>query len=103
VAELLLGAAFAAGYLGFALFALSQPRHWQAVAGRAAVAPSRPLALRMAGWSGLICAFTLVVLRDGAAFGSILGALLLAAGAAAVALTRSWRPKTLAPVARALR
>lgn len=102
VAEVVLGAVLAAGYLGFALLALAQPRHWHAVTGRTE-APPRPVALRRAGWSGVACAFALVVLRDGAAFGSVLGVLLLATCAAAVALTLGWRPKALTPVARMFR
>ena len=103
MAEVVLGAALAAGYLGFALLALAQPRHWHAVIGRTAAPPPRPVALRSAGWSGVACAFALVLQRDGAAFGSVLGILLLTVCAAAVALTLAWRPKVLAPVAWAFR
>lgn len=102
-AGFLLVAACAAGYLGFALLALSLPRHWRDVTGAVPASPRRCALQRVVGYAALVLAFALVVMRDGAAFGSVLAILLLTAVATAVALTLSWRPKLLAAVARAFR
>lgn len=99
MAELLLVAAFAAGYLGFALLALSLQRHWREVTGQAAGVPPPHAAIRLSGYAALAVAFALAVLRDGPAFGSVLGTLQLATSAVAVALTLSWRPHWLAALA----
>jgi hypothetical protein len=104
MAELLLvAAAFAAGYLGFTLLALSLERHRRELIGAAAAPPRRRATLRLAGSAALALAFGLAVMRDGAGFGSVLGVLLLAWCAAGVALTLGWRPNWLVAVARALR
>jgi len=103
MAELLLGAAFAAGYLGFTLLALSLERHRRDLIGAAAAPPRRRATLRLAGYAALAVTFALAVMRDGASFGSVLGVLLLGSCAACVALTLGWRPRWLVAVARALR
>ena len=100
MAELLLAAAFAAGYVGFALLALSLPRHWHEVTGQLAMPVRTCTAFRRIGAAGLGACFGLALWRDGAAFGCVLGVLLLSTSAVAVALTLTWRPQWLAAMAR---
>ncbi|WP_230968998.1 DUF3325 family protein [Nitrogeniibacter aestuarii] len=100
MAELLLAAAFAAGYAGFALLGLSLPRHWREVTGQLAMPARSCTAFRRTGAAGLGACFVLALWRDGAAFGCVLGVLLLCASAMAVALTLTWRPQWLAAIAR---
>lgn len=102
MAELLLAAAFAAGFSGFALLALSLQRHRRELAGATDFAPRRLLALRVIGHAALLVSFVLAVLREGPGFGSVLGILLLILSAMAVALTLSWRPEWFAAPAKAL-
>ncbi len=99
----LLVAAFAAGYGGFALLALSLPRHWHDLTGQPRLPPGRRLRQRVAGYAGLVLACGLAAWHDGPAFGSLLAILLLTACAAAVAFTMAWRPQWLGGLVRVLR
>ncbi|CAN5620472.1 hypothetical protein BH10PSE6_BH10PSE6_22480 [soil metagenome] len=96
-------------YVGFALLALSQDRHWRHVVGghvagghvhcpRRLVRPAR-----MAGYGLLALALPLAVVRDGPDFGAVLWATMLSAGAIAVVATLTWRAAYLGPLVRALR
>ena len=99
---LLIATALAA-YLGFALLALGQARPWQ----RVAQTPPPPtglrlLALRMLGGLALTLSLGLALLRDGPSFGALLWATAITLAALAVAVTLTWRPKWLRPLARLL-
>jgi len=96
--SLLLGV-LAAAWLGFALLALSQARHWLRVAGTAPPSPARVLVLRWAGGASIVLSLVLALLRDGAGFGSLLWATAISLAALAVAFTLAWRPGVLRPLA----
>lgn len=97
--EVLLGLLAAlCSYLGFALIALSQERHWEHVTGRAE-APARPRLSVALGTVLLFIALLLSIRSQGASFGSLLWVMLVSAGAAAVSLTLSWRPTLLRSIA----
>ena len=85
-------------YLGFALIALSQERHWSHVTGRDEV-PARPRLNAALGTVLLFIALLLALRSQGVSFGSLLWVMLVSAGAVAVALTLSWRPAWLRPIA----
>lgn len=90
----------AACYLGFALLALSQDRHWRRV-GRMPQCPFRALVLmRLAGCGLLAFSLALAIVLDGPGFGSLLGTAILTNGALAVVCTLTWRPHWLRPLAR---
>lgn len=98
-----LALALAASCLGFACLALSLPRHWKDVTGELTPPPGRVTALRAIGYPALAVSLALTLLRDGASFGSVLWVLVLTAGAAAVALTLTWRPAWLRLAVRVAR
>lgn len=83
--------------LAFAVLALTQEPHRQRVArtplrmDRARIARLRGLA-----WLGLGAGLLLCIAGHGAAFGSVMWVLLLAAAGVAVAFTLAWRPGALA-------
>jgi hypothetical protein len=81
-------------YLGFALIALSQERHWSHVTGRDE-APARPRLNVALGAVLLFIALLLAIGSQGASFGSLLWVMLVSAGAVAVSFTLSWRPAVL--------
>jgi hypothetical protein len=96
-AALLLALALSS-YVGFALLALSQDRHWQR-AGGAALCPARlVLPLRAVGYGLLLVALAVALLRDGAGFGSLMWATMLSVGAIAVVGTLTWRARWLRPL-----
>ena len=97
-ALLLAGLALSA-YLGFALLALSQARHWRRVSGAEPQPRVRARALRAFGSLALLLALGLALLRDGPGFGTLLWATAISLAAAAVAVTLAWRPAWLRPVA----
>ncbi|APR04493.1 DUF3325 family protein [Thauera chlorobenzoica] len=99
MSAILLAAAFAASYLGWALLALTQPVHRQAAGGQADDRAFRPGPPRALGSALLVLTAVLTVLGDGPAFGALLALLLLSAGAFAVAFTLSWQPRLLGCVA----
>jgi len=93
---MLLAAAFATAWLGFALLALSQVRHWRQVTG-AETPPSRTrvIAYRAIAATLLTISLGLALLRDGPSFGSLLWATMISIAALAVAFTLAWRPAIL--------
>lgn len=100
---LLLIAAVIVSYGGFVCFALSQSRHWRIAVD--AGEPRRPVvvALRVTGTLMLIVGFGLALFRDGAAFGSLLGGVLISAAAVGVAFTVTWWPQPLKWIGMLLR
>jgi hypothetical protein len=93
-AILLIGVAGAA-YLGFVCFALSQSRHWRALVGGRDPGRNVVMGLRITGGLLLVAAFGMALLRDGPAFGSLLGAVLISAAAIGVAFSATWWPQPL--------
>lgn len=92
---LLLIALSLTAYLGFALLAVSQARHWRAVSGTAEPPPAVKIVLRVFGAGCLLMALGLALLRDGPSFGALLWATVISLAALAVAFTLSWRPSWL--------
>ncbi len=81
--------------LGFALLALSQPRHRERVHGtNGTVAPVKP-AQRAIGFIAIGLSLVACLRSQGAGFGSLLWVLEMAAAAMAVAFTLTWRPHWL--------
>jgi hypothetical protein len=99
----LLIAVMAACYLGFALLALSQDRHWHNVGGQRDCPFRAMVPLRLGGYALLLAALTLALVLDGPAFGSLLWATMLTAGALAVVCTLTWRACWLRPLVRLFR
>ena len=101
-AALALGA-FASSYAGFALLALCQRPHHGAVSARKSRGPV-PGGLvkrnRVLGSLALALSFALSLFAEGASFGSILWAFVLAAGALGVMFTLTYRPSWLRPAVR---
>lgn len=98
----LLLAVFLASYIGFAFLALSQDRHWHHVGGTRHCPRLVARLLRVAGYGLLAAAFAFALVRDGAAFGSLLWATMISIGALLVVATLSWRAHWLRPLARLL-
>ncbi len=96
---LLLVGIVTAAYLGFALLALTQARPWQRLGQTAPPTGIRRLALRTLGGLALLSALVLCVVRDGPSFGALLWATAISIAAVAVALTLTWRPALLRPLA----
>ncbi len=88
-----------AAYLGFVLLALGQARHWRAASEAAAPGRIGKLALRIAGGVSLSLALCLALFRDGPSFGALLWTTVISVAALVVALTLSWRPRLLRPLA----
>lgn len=97
-ALLLIALSFTA-YLGFALMALSQTRHWRQVAGPTPSSHGRVIALRLAGGATIALSLVLALIRDGPSFGALLWPTAISLAALTVALTLSWRLVWLAPLA----
>lgn len=93
--DLLLVAIFSAAYLSFALFALSQVRHWRVVFDKALPTQREVLLLRSLGILMLSISLALSLVRDGASFGCLLWITMIGIAALAVALTLAWRPRWL--------
>jgi len=89
----------ASAYLGFALLALSQRRHWQRLASGGP--PAAPL--RVTGYGLLAASLGLAILGDGPGFGTLLWTMMLSLGAVGLVGTLTWRPDWLRPLARAIR
>jgi len=89
---LLLVSLFAAGYLAFAVLALSQARHWRQVAGAAPPARGRIRAMRTLGAVLLGLAYALALYRDGPSFGTLLWVTALSVAAMAVTFTLAATP-----------
>jgi hypothetical protein len=90
-------------YLGFALLAVSQDRHWHHLGGARHCPTRASMLLRIGGCALLIAALILLLVSDGAGFGSLLWATMLSIGAVAVVGTLTWRPGWLRPLARLVR
>lgn len=99
----LLLALSAASYLGFALLALSQDRHWQQAGGGRQCPAPLVLPLRVLGYAALFVALVLALHRDGPGFGSLLWGTMVSLAAVAVVCTLSWRARWFAPLVRSLR
>lgn len=100
IKSLLLVAIFSAAYLSFALFALSQVRHWRVVLDKALPTQKEVLALRSLGILMLSTSLALSLMRDGAGFGSLLWITIISMAAFAIALTLAWRPRWLCPIGK---
>ncbi|HSW04719.1 DUF3325 domain-containing protein [Aquabacterium sp.] len=90
-------------YLGFALLALSQERHWSTVSKTSVAQRVRRIGPAGTGLLAQPAALTLTIVAHGAGFGVLLWAVMISAAALAVAFTLSWRPQWLQPIARLLR
>ncbi len=95
----LIVAVLAVSYLGFALLALSQDRHWLHLSGEPHCPPRIARSLRVAGYALLIAGLGLALVRDGAGFGSLVWVTMLTVGSFAVVCTLTWRPHWLRPLA----
>lgn len=100
---LLMLAAWVVLLLGMALLALSQERHRDRI-----FISNRPAALdiraqRATAFIATGLGLPACIASQGASFGSLLWLLLLSAAALAVALTLTWRPQWLRPLAGAAR
>jgi Protein of unknown function (DUF3325) len=95
----LLAGVLAATYLGFALLALSQDRHWHHLGGARRCPPRTAFSLRVTGYVLLSVSLGLSVVRDGASFGAVLWATALCVCAFAVLCTLTWRMRWLEPLA----
>jgi len=93
---MMLAAVFITAWLGFALLALSQSKHWRRVTGTE-TPPSlaRVSAYRAIAATLLTISLALALLSDGPSFGFLLWATTISIAALAVAFTLAWRPKLL--------
>ena len=89
-------------YLGFALLALSQDRHWSRAGGEQTCPRRLVTPLRAAGYGLRLAALGLALLRDGPSFGTLLWATMLTVAALAVVATLAWRAAWLRPIVRAI-
>lgn len=90
-------------FVGFALLALSQERHWSAVSG---TPPEQRVKATWAAGPGLVAQLAALLASlhaQGPGFGSLLWAVMISAAAITVAFTLSWKPHWLKPLARLLR
>ena len=87
-------------YLGFALLALNQDRHWDRVEGRRTVPDGIPGRLRGLGYALLAGTLALAVGHEGAGFGPLLWATMLSFAAITVVCTLTWRAWWLRPLTR---
>jgi hypothetical protein len=98
--DLLLWVAWMISVTGFACLALSQNRHWQTVAPPHPGVPPQAGILRIIGIGAQGVAAALTIALVGPGFGSLLVGLGLTLAAITVALTLTWRPQLLRPLAR---
>lgn len=91
-----------AAWLGFALLALSQERHFVRV--YQSTMPPAPFLLvqRAIGFIAIGVSLVCCIAGHGVSFGSLLWVLSLSAAAMAMALTLTWRPRWLSGLARVL-
>ena len=97
---LLLVGIVTAAYLGFALLALTQTRHWRRVSRAPPPTGMRRLAPRTLGGLALLLSLALCLVRDGPSFGALLWATAISIAAVAVAFTLTWRPALLSPLVK---
>lgn len=95
----LIVAVLAASYLGFALQALSQDRHWLHLSGERHCPPVVVRNLRVGGYALLAAGLALALLRDGLEFGSLVWVTTLTVASFAVVCTLTWCPHWLRPLA----
>jgi len=95
----LIVAVLAITYLGFALLALSQNRHWLHLCGERHCPPGIAHSLRFVGYASLAAGLCLALLRDGVGFGSLVWVTTLTVASFAVVCTLTWRPHWLRPLA----
>lgn len=98
----LLVAVLVSAYLGFALLALSQDRHWHHLGGGRHCPPRAALPIRVVGYMLLLASFVLAIVRDGASFGTLVWATAISVSAFAVVCTLTWRAHWLRPLVRLL-
>lgn len=96
-AALMLVGVAAAAYLGFALLALSQDRHWHHLGGARHCPRRTRIGLRVAGCALLATSLALALLRDGPSFGSLLWVTTLSVCGFAVACTLTLAGHKLLP------
>jgi hypothetical protein len=84
-----------AGVAGMAWFALAKLPHWRQVTGAVALADGTRRALRIAGSTALGVALALALAADHVTMSFLTWFMTLAAASLIVALTLSWRPRTL--------
>ncbi len=81
---------------GFALLALSQERHWEAVFTSGTPHPHRHRrARRGLGFALIALGLVVCIAGEGPGFGSVLWMVLISLDAAAIALTLAWKPHWL--------
>lgn len=97
VEDLLAVLALLCSYLGFALLALSQERHWCAVCGMGVDAQTPPAWRAITGLILQGVALLLLVCAQGPSFGGLLWMVMVSVAAIAVAFTLAWRPTWLRP------
>lgn len=98
----LLAAVLGSTYLGFALLALSQDRHWHHLGGARHCPARTARMLRIAGYALLLASLCLSLVRDGPGFGILLWATILTVCAFLVVCTLTWRPHWLRLLAQLL-
>lgn len=103
MSAVLLALVFASTYLGFALLALSQDRHWHHLGGARRCPARAAMVLRVSGYGLLLASLILALVRDGTSFGALVWVTTLSVGACAVVGTLTWRPHWLRPLSRLLR
>jgi biopolymer transport protein ExbB len=85
-------------YMGFAMLALSQARHWQQTGGRPPLTRAKVMAFRVGGYSLLLAGLAIALWRDGPGFGSLLWGTMISVAALAVVATLTWRASWLKPL-----
>lgn len=98
MAEALLALVGLAVYTGAALFALSQPPHWQSSGGKSTPDHRQRLRLRGAGACLFALAGVILFARGDAGFASLLCMLVAIIGTLAAALTLALHPRLFAPL-----
>lgn len=98
----LLAAVLGSTYLGFALLALSQDRHWHHLGGARHCPVHAARNSRVVGYALLLASLCLALVRDGPGFGILLWATILTVCAFLVVCTLTWRPHWLRPLAQLL-
>lgn len=88
----LLSAGILLASLGFAALGLSQMQHWRVALRDPASGP--PAWVRPAGWVLLASSAVPPMIRDGAAFGTLLWFGLLSVAAVGIVAVRAWRANT---------
>lgn len=95
---IMLAVACIATTLGLAFLALAMEVHWEQVQDTASLTKSVQLLLRGLGALDLAISLALCMAVDHATMAVLVWIMLLAAGAASVAFTLTWRPHWLAPL-----